>query len=202
MNTSFSILRQRIPRRMRRLSVAALALAVLAVPGGAPAHALGDCVVARVPAGLVLPDGSVREAATLKICLTSNFTPTSAIHKTYVDGHPIGLLRSYRGRSEGRALDRPFVLLRRSERGELSLLGYAWPDGDSMALFWLTPGAAAEAPPVVARSGAADEHRNRDGDAMPSTIEAAAVTAAATTLTHGAVKEAGSTTTLWIPGAR
>ena len=50
----------------------------------------GVCSSARVDEAFVLPDGSQHSAGELTVCVSQNLTPVASLHRTFVDGMPIG----------------------------------------------------------------------------------------------------------------
>ena len=122
---------------LRHWTPAGLALLAISIPGAIWGQSLGDCIAVEVPAPMILPDGSSHEAGSLKICHDQMFSPIASLHATYVDGKPVGFLRSRRGFAEDDTEGRPYVLFQKTHRGELRLLGYAWPHGNRMATYLL-----------------------------------------------------------------
>lgn len=122
-------------RAIRRTlgAVAALGLTLVALP----AVASGRCMTVQVPTPFVMPDGQVHAPGTLKLCDSMALSPVSTLHKVYVAGHPVGLLESRVGRSEGPAEPGPYVLFRRNAQAQLVLVGHAWPDGRNMKTYAL-----------------------------------------------------------------
>jgi len=117
----------RILRRIQLLLSVPATLAVALAIGGAAAVAgpAGPCLTVDVNAAVLLPDGSVRQAATLSLCLNRDFTPVAGLHEISLDGNPVGLLLSRRVPSETDATAAPFVLFERDGEGRLRLIGYA-----------------------------------------------------------------------------
>jgi hypothetical protein len=117
------------------LACGGLILAALALPGMTPAQETGRCYKADVPAPMILPDGSEHGPGRLKLCLIGK-GPVDGLHKTYVDGIPIGEFRSRRGTSEGRgeAVEAFFVFLRGVD-GRLLLEGYAVASGEKLRTY-------------------------------------------------------------------
>jgi len=132
-------------------SVALAALSVLLIAGLLnPASAV--CARATLAEPLVLPDGSSHPGGELTLCVHRDYSPVASLHETYVDGHPIGLLISRRGVSEGNSRDRPFMMFHRDRRGRLHLYGYATPVGQRWVTYLLgqQPGTQT---PSLARAG-------------------------------------------------
>jgi len=122
--------------RHSKLVVATLALVIL---GAAPAwsQALGRCATVEVPRPVILPDGTLRQAATLRLCLNTQLSPVAGLHEVSVDGAPLALLQSYIGKSEGPADRHPVVVFQPTRDGAWRLIGYAWPAEDHMQTFLL-----------------------------------------------------------------
>lgn len=107
-----------------------LGLSTLAV-----AQPKGRCANVVTPWPVVLPDGSAHESDSLQLCLMLKLNPVTGIHELRVDGMSRGMVRSRIGVSEGRTADDPIVVFRRTESDVHVLVGYAWPDGDTMRTF-------------------------------------------------------------------
>ena len=115
--------------RTKSVGTAILAISLLAsVPAWAD---VGECVSTEVDSPIKLPDGSLHESGKLTLCLTKPFSPVSSLHKTYVNGAPIGMLRSRKRTSEGGSDIEPVMLFHRDEEGSLALFGYVLPDRKS-----------------------------------------------------------------------
>jgi hypothetical protein len=127
--------------RARGWHVAACIVAVLLPGASAGAQERGRCVTVDVPAEYVTPDGVTHAPGSLKLCIELVYSPVSILHKVYVDGHVVGMLQGRTGRSEGPAAGEPYVQFRRNGRGQLLLIGYAWPDGNRMITHILACGA-------------------------------------------------------------
>lgn len=112
--------------------LAACVAAALLLAGSAAAQERGRCVTVDVPAEYVTPDRVTHDPGSLKLCIERVYSPVSILHKVYVDGHAVGLLQGRTGRSEGPAVAEPYVQFRWNGRGQLLLVGYAWPDGEQM----------------------------------------------------------------------
>jgi len=107
----------------RRL--AGFAVVVVVGLGAGAALAESRCVSLRLPDPLLLPDGSVYPAGQLRLCRKLDFSPVSTLHETYVDGRPVGLLRSRRVANESRGEGPAVVRFVRDDQGRLALTGYA-----------------------------------------------------------------------------
>ena len=96
----------------------------------------GRCYVAEVPETMVFPDGSEHAAGSLRICLDQAISPASSLHRTDVDGRPVGMFLS-RPRhlevsvDEGKAQ----FIFKRNTRDELALVGYAINAGSETKFF-------------------------------------------------------------------
>ncbi len=104
-------------------------VAVLFVVSGFGWAGQGRCVSAEIPSSFVLPNGSVHEAGTLKLCLERTHSPVAAYHRIYVAGHAVQMIQSRTGRSESPSGTEPFFLFHRNVLNQLELIGYARPDG-------------------------------------------------------------------------
>jgi hypothetical protein len=120
-------------QRPRRVAWAVLAAwCALASARGAD----GRCLRADVPSPIAFPDGTVRPAGILTLCVT-NYSPVAAFHNVSLDGLPLGMLFSKRSIAEGSDVKEPIVLFRRQNTGELRLVGYVWPDGTEILTYLL-----------------------------------------------------------------
>jgi hypothetical protein len=110
----------------RLLVVAAMAGAIFLAGGVAMAGGNGRCYSAEITAFIALPDGSIHDPGTLRVCLTSMHSPVEGLHHTSVDGHPIGMFRSRLGESKGLGGQEVsfFVFAKRGD-GALELQGFA-----------------------------------------------------------------------------
>ena len=129
----------------RGWQVAAFLVATALMSGLVAAQERGRCITVDVPADFVTPDRVTHEPGSLKLCVERVHSPVSVLHKLYINGHPVGLIQSRTGRSEGPATQDPYVQFRRNGRGELLLVGYAWPDGKRMRTHILACGAETRA---------------------------------------------------------
>ncbi len=85
----------------------------------------GICASAHVDEAFVLPDGSEHPSGRLTLCLSRDLTPVASLHRTFVDGMPIGAFTSRRTAIEGE--DGQYFLFDRAAAGTLSLAGYSCP---------------------------------------------------------------------------
>ncbi len=99
--------------------------------------AAGTCVRVEVNGPIVLPDGSARDAGSLRICERRSFTPVASLHATYIGGEPVGLLVSRKSTSEGTNREAPTVLFERDASGRMRLLGYVLPQAGTNVSFAL-----------------------------------------------------------------
>jgi hypothetical protein len=106
----------------------ALGSLLLATPFAARAQQGGQCLIARIPAPFILPDGSTHEAGEIRICMNQEYAPVTALHRVYANGMPVGLFVSWKRPSEARDLSEPHVLFHRLPSGALRLVGYVWPE--------------------------------------------------------------------------
>jgi hypothetical protein len=118
--------------RARVWQVASFVAATLLLSGLVSAQERGRCLTVDVPADFVTPDRVTHEPAALKLCVERIHSPVSVLHKVYIDGHVVGILQSRTLRSETPATSEPYVQFRRNGRGQLLLVGYAWPEGNRM----------------------------------------------------------------------
>ena len=110
------------------LAMVVLCAAAMWVSGSEARGDNGRCLRAEVPAPIVFPDGSVRPAGTLTLCV-ADYSPVAAYHRVSVNGMPIGMLFSQRRVAEQMDSDQPVLLFRKTDAGQLRLLGYVWPSG-------------------------------------------------------------------------
>jgi hypothetical protein len=120
---------------MTLAAIIAIALLASTVAQAGPS---GRCARVELPAQVVLPDGTRHEAATLRICETRKLSPVATLHKTYLDGMPVGMFTSRTGISEGREHSEPFMVFERNSEGHLALVGLGWPEGDATRTFTMT----------------------------------------------------------------
>ena len=116
----------------RGWQVAGCLAAALLLGGAAAAQERGRCVTVDVPAEYVTPDRVLHEPGSLKLCVDRIHSPVSVLYKVYIDGHAVGMLQGRTGRSEEPAASEPYVQFRWNGRGQLLLVGYAWPEGKRM----------------------------------------------------------------------
>lgn len=112
--------------RTLAMTIAALAAASLCATGAAMADSGGGCIRVDVDQPVRLPDGNVYPAGVLTLCDTAALSPVATLHKTYVNGQPIGILVSHRRANETKASEPPTVVFHRY-RGILDLVGYSLP---------------------------------------------------------------------------
>ena len=119
------------------VAVLAVAASSLLAPTYAAEAGAGPCVRVDVDAAMVLPDGSIHEPGTLKICERRAFTPVASLHAMYVEGAPVGMLLSRRRVSETAEDEAPSIVFERDARGRMRLLGYVRPESGTSVSFTL-----------------------------------------------------------------
>jgi hypothetical protein len=112
--------------RTLAMTFAALAAASLFTTGSAVAGSGSGCIHVDVSLPVHLPDGNTYPAGVLTLCDTAALSPVATLHKTYVNGRPIGILVSRRRANEAPSDDRPSVLFQ-SDGSTLDLVGYTLP---------------------------------------------------------------------------
>lgn len=115
---------------------ALLAVALLS-SGVAHSASSGKCASADVGEVMILPDGSVHQPGRLTLCDSLAYSPVSTLHKTFIDGMPVGMHISHRQKSEGDGDSDPEMMFLRDTDGRLHLLGYALPSGVEKITFLL-----------------------------------------------------------------
>ena len=113
-----------------------LVLALLAV-GPAWSGSGGTCVSAEIPWQMEMPDGSVHEPGTIKLCHVQDYNPVSGLHSLQVDGMPLGMFQSTIAHSEEQASIHPILVLKSDGNNHVRLVAYAWPRERSMEVYWL-----------------------------------------------------------------
>ena len=113
------------------------AVVLPAMVGNAQAGGRSDCTSAHVGEEIQLPDGSVHPPGRFTLCVERKYSPVSSLHTIHVDGMPVAMLASRRGRGEGGTVEAPFIMLIRDGRGRLHLAGYATPSRDHMVTYEL-----------------------------------------------------------------
>ena len=128
---------RKAPRRSGWAMV--VAMGVIGILSTSPAlpQSRGQCAHIEAPWPMVLPDGLTHHAGVLKLCLQQMWTPASGLHEIRINGRTIGLFMSRIGTSEEPVQNAPVVVFQRNGTDELHLVGYAWPDGDSMRTYVL-----------------------------------------------------------------
>ena len=86
----------------------------------------GRCYTAEVPGTMVLPDGSKHAPGVLRICTDQDFSPVSKLHRTDVNGRPVGMFLSVSRAVESSVEEgaAQFVFKRNSS-DDLDLVGYS-----------------------------------------------------------------------------
>ncbi len=124
-------------RGVRWAAAVTLGTLVALAPALAWSQDRGQCARIELPWPIVLPDGSAHEAGSVKLCLQQMWTPASGLHEIRVNGTSIGLFMSSVGKSEGPVERVPVVVFQRNGTDEHYLVGYAWPDGETMRTYTL-----------------------------------------------------------------
>ncbi len=119
------------PRRSLTLLTVLLAGFVF-VHGTAFGHPAGRCVSADLPWHFVLPDGTRHAPGEIRLCLDRAYTPSTGLHRLYVDGDPTGILMSRSRTGEGGDGNRPFLLFRLGDDRDYTLVAYAWPGRNAL----------------------------------------------------------------------
>jgi hypothetical protein len=119
----------------------------------ARAASSGRCASVDVEAEIQLPDGSVYPPGKLTLCDSRAYSPVSSLHRTFVDGMPVGMLMSRRKTSEGDGDSVPEVMFLRDAHGRLQLFGYALPTGGGKVTFLLAGNTGARRPEGGAVAG-------------------------------------------------
>lgn len=137
--------------------------------GATPARA-GGCVSVRVEAPVIMPDGNVSSSGVLKVCDTHSYSPVASLHKTYIDGVAVGMLRSRKFRSEAGDRATPTFVFDRYAGGRLRLIGYVMPghDGRGSVTYQLAP-SALSGPELLAATGLDSSGAARDFGPASST---------------------------------
>ena len=142
--------RNRCEARRRILWAVVLGTLVVLAPSLAWSQNRGQCARIETPWPVVLPDGSTHDAGSLNLCLQQMWTPASGLHEIRVNGRSIGLFMSRIGTGEGPVELLPVVVFQRNGTNERYLLGYAWPNGETMRTYILQR--SGKAPRVIARN--------------------------------------------------
>ncbi len=118
---------------------------IVIVHGTALGHPNGRCVSAELPWHFVLPDGTRHAPGELRLCLDRAYTPSTGLHRLYVDGDPTGILMSRSRTSEGGDGDQPFLLFQLSDDRNHVLVAYAWPGRNALRTHqFMKPGKPAD----------------------------------------------------------
>jgi hypothetical protein len=111
--------------------------AVLIFPIGPAAASARVCATAQIDESFVLPDGSMHEPGTLKLCRGTDYNPAISFHSSFVDNMAVGMLLGRSSASEDAGSEQPFLVFFRNDLGQLRLFGYALPGQDGMERFRL-----------------------------------------------------------------
>jgi hypothetical protein len=133
------------------MTFAALAAASLFTTGSAVAGSSSGCIHVDVSLPVHLPDGNTYPAGVLTLCDTAALSPVATLHKTYVNGRPVGILLSRRRANETRGDALPVVVFQ-SDGGTLDLVGYTLPSARRGVTYALN--ARAEMPTGEVRAAA------------------------------------------------
>jgi hypothetical protein len=106
--------------------VGSLAITLTATPAKA-ATPSGACVTALIETPFRLPDGSLHDAGTLTLCDAKRFSPIATLHRTYVNGRPVGMFVSRHRFGESAAAGAPGIVFHHDGAGRLDLFGYVLP---------------------------------------------------------------------------
>jgi len=123
---------------LRWLAVFFLALGGLLAPVPEVAASTGVCVTVDVDMPVLLPEVGIVPAGRLMLCDSIDYSPVATLHKTYLDGRPVGMLLSRKRASEGESGSEPRVLFRADGKGNLELVGYVLPGRHSSVAFVLS----------------------------------------------------------------
>lgn len=121
----------------------------------------GRCATVELPRPVILPDGSLHDATTLRICHRSRLSPVAGVHEISVDGMQQGMAQSYVGSSEGPAERHPVVVFQPTTSGAYRLVGYAWPDRSHMQTYLLQGLNRSSAQLRVDASSLLEQHQDR-----------------------------------------
>jgi hypothetical protein len=121
-----------VDRPTRIWIILAVAIAAVLTMSDTLSSTRGRCATVEVPWPIVLPDGSVHDSGSLKVCMHHQMNPITGLHEVRVDGMTIGLFASRTGASEGRSGAHPVMVFHRGEHGRHHLVGYAWPTVEGM----------------------------------------------------------------------
>lgn len=87
----------------------------------------GSCMSAQIPESLELPDGSIHPPGTLTLCASKHSSPVTRLHKTIMNGMPVGYFTSRLGANEESGEGEPVMIFYRDAQSRLHLYGYAAP---------------------------------------------------------------------------
>lgn len=138
----------------RRVSVLVLALCGCLAPPVTRAASSGLCVTVDVDLPVLLPNVGIVPPGRLMLCDTLEYSPVATLHKTYLDGRPVGILLSRKRAGEGDMGSEPRVLFRGDGKGNLELVGYVLPQRNGSVAFVLSDRPSTreiESEPLVAR---------------------------------------------------
>ena len=119
-------------RRIAKSPVEAIPIVLLVVSMAAwgVAEAADSCLLARVPQSFVLPDGSVHEPGTLRVCRDRALNPAIELDEITIGGNKVGVFQAKHTATEARDVFRP-VFYFASNGEEWKLLGLATPAAEN-----------------------------------------------------------------------
>ena len=129
----------RIARRLLPIAAGMLVAVVLQASGPVHAGSSLGCVRVEVPGPIYLPDGNLYPAGELTLCDSIPYSPVATLHRTFMNGRPVGLFMSRRTRSEAGGAVAPFVVFNRDVEGNLDIVGYVQSSEGQSVAFMLGP---------------------------------------------------------------
>jgi hypothetical protein len=124
-------------RTWSRIALSALIAAGFSAVPLVHAGSSGVCVTVDVDRPVVLPEIGTVPAGRLMLCDSVEYSPVATLHKTYLDGKPVGILLSRKRTGEGKPVAEPRVLFRADGTGKLELIGYVLPGRTGSVAFLL-----------------------------------------------------------------
>jgi len=124
-------------RRALLLFAMAGGVLMLLASGTGQAAAGGGCVSVEVDTPIRLPDGTLHPPGKLTLCDSMQLSPVSSLHKTYVNGQPVGMLIGRKRTSEGGKRMSPVVFFNVDDQGTLELFGYVLPAGGGSVTYMI-----------------------------------------------------------------
>ena len=124
-------------RASTRWTVMALVCVAGLVAGAAHAQETGLCIRAEAPSPLVLPDGSIHTAGSIRICLTNKINPVRGWHTIDINGARVQFANSRIDRKDTGTQDvQPFLEFGRGPGGEWYLGRYTISRGTRVTSYW------------------------------------------------------------------